>query len=151
VVVGAGGAARAVIRALVGAGARDIAVVNRTAANGERAAAVAGSIGRLGTLDDISSADLVVNATSVGMGATDVVHGATPFPVELLRPSQFVADLVVHPVETPLLRAASTCGATPVDGVGMLVHQAAIAFELWTGAAPPIATMQAAARAVDAR
>jgi shikimate dehydrogenase len=52
----------------------------------------------------------------------------------------------VHPVETPFLRAAAARGATAIDGVGMLVHQAAIAFELWTGVAPPVPHMLAAAR-----
>ena len=56
-----------------------------------------------------------------------------PVPVEMLGPPQIVVDLVYHPVDTPLLRAAHERGARAIDGVGMLVHQAALAFTLWTG------------------
>jgi shikimate dehydrogenase len=70
-----------------------------------------------------------------------------PVPVEMLGPPQIVIDLVYHPVDTPLLRAARGRGARTVDGVGMLVHQGAIAFELWTGTEAPIEAMDAAARA----
>src|SRR3954470_4413324 len=68
VVLGAGGAARAVVHALADAGAREVVVVNRTAARAEAAAALAGGVGRVGSADDIAGCDLVVNATSVGMG-----------------------------------------------------------------------------------
>jgi shikimate dehydrogenase len=87
-----------------------------------------------------------VNATSIGMGETHPDATAAPFPVELISKGQVVADLVMHPVETPLLRAATARGAQAVDGVGMLVHQAAIAFRHWTGVDPPVEVMHAAAR-----
>ena len=67
-VLGGGGAARAVVRALADAGAREVVVVNRTAARAEAAAALAGPVGRVGSAEEVGDADLVVNATSVGMG-----------------------------------------------------------------------------------
>jgi len=146
-VLGAGGAARAVVLALARAGAADVAVVNRTPSRGELAAALAGPAGRVGTGPDVGEADLVVNATSVGMGP----DGGLPLDPDALRPGQVVAELVVHPVRTPLLEAAAGKGLVTVDGVGMLVHQAAIAFEAWTGARAPVAAMAAAAREQLAR
>lgn len=143
VVLGAGGAARAVVAALVHAGAASVTVVNRTPERAGEAAALAGDRGRVGSVHDVTGADIVVNATSVGMGEDRDV----PFPVELLRahPVPVVADLVYQPLRTPLLEAAARSGATTIDGLGMLVHQAAIAFERWTGVAPPIEVMRAAA------
>lgn len=149
VVLGAGGAARAVVAAVAGAGAAEVVVVNRTADRGERAAALAGGAGRLGTRDDVPDAQIVVNATSVGMGGAGggAGTGALPCPAPLLHRGQTVVDLVYHPVETAWLAAARGRGATAVDGVGMLVHQAAHALGLWTGLDPPLGVMEAAARA----
>lgn len=141
-VLGAGGAARSLVLALARAGAADVAVVNRTEGRGEAAAALAGGLGRTGGDAEVREADLVVNATSVGMGGT----GGLPLDPSGLRPDQVVAELVVHPVRTPLLDAAAGAGCVTLDGVGMLVHQAAIAFERWTGVAAPTAAMAAAAR-----
>ena len=141
VVVGAGGAARAIVLALARAGAEEVTVVNRTAARADAAVALAESRGRVADASAIDGADLVVNATSVGMG-----DGAVPFDPALLRPGQVVADIVYHPSPTPLLTAARDRGVTAVDGLGMLVHQAAHAFRLWTGQDAPIAAMTTAAR-----
>ena len=143
VVLGAGGAARAVVAAVAAAGAADVAVVNRSRGRGTEAAALGGAVGRLGGPDDIPAADLVVNATSVGMGGT----GELPCPPPLLHEGQLVVDLVYHPVDTAWLVAARRQGATTLDGVGMLVHQAAHAFRLWTGQEAPVGVMEAAARA----
>ena len=119
--LGAGGAARAVAVALAGAGVREVAIVNRTVAHAAQAAALAGGVGRVGAFADVARADLVVNATSVGMGDdTALVVDPT-----LLSARQVVADLVYHPLDTPLLSAARAAGATTVGGLGMLVHQAA--------------------------
>ncbi|HSL59990.1 MAG TPA: shikimate dehydrogenase [Acidimicrobiales bacterium] len=140
-VLGAGGAARAVVVALARAGAVEVVVVNRSAAPAERAAALAGAVGRVGDPTDVRAADLVVNATPVGM------HGGpngSPVDTTWLGPHQLVADLVYHPSTTPLLLAADERGARTLGGVGMLVHQAARAFELWTGRPAPIAAMRAA-------
>ncbi|MEL7208042.1 MAG: shikimate dehydrogenase [Actinomycetota bacterium] len=145
VVLGAGGAARAVVRALDRAEATDVVVVNRTPARAEVAAAV-GASARVGEIGEVADAPLVVNATSVGMGRPSDDPEAIPLRPTDLGAGQAVVDLVYQPVTTALLRAAADAGATPIDGVGMLVHQAALAFELWTGAEAPIAVMQAAAR-----
>ena len=140
VVLGAGGAARAVVLALGRAGAEVITVVNRTERRAQEAAALAGAAGRVGHEAAVAGADLVVNATSIGMG-----DGMLPLDPELLREGVVVADLVYQPLTTPLLAAAGDRGATTIDGLGMLVHQAAIASESWTGVAPPIELMRAAA------
>ncbi len=145
VVVGAGGAARSVVHAFAEGGAAEVVVVNRTPATAELAAMLAGPVGRVGVAADVETAQIVVNATSVGMGAT-ASDGPTPFDTAHLRPDQVVVDLVYQPVRTPLLAAAERCGARPVDGLGMLVHQAAISLERWTGIVPEVATMAAAAR-----
>jgi shikimate dehydrogenase len=141
VVLGAGGAARSVIAALARAGS-EVTVVNRSADRARAAAALAGERGRVGEQADVASASIVVNATSVGMGGEGLV-----VPADLLSPAQAVVDLVYHPVETPLLTAARARGARAIDGVGMLVHQGALAFRLWTGVEPPIEVMNGAARA----
>ena len=147
VVIGAGGAARAVIRALAAAGAADVAVVNRTRERAVVAAELAGEAGRVGTSDDVATADVIVNSTPVGMGADT----ALPVPDELIEPRHVVADLVYHPPTTPLLDAAAARGARTMNGLGMLLHQAAIQFELWTGHTAPVAEMRTAAEAELAR
>ena len=143
-VLGAGGAARAVAVARSGHGAARVAVANRTAERARRAAELAGSVGAVvgpGEVgDEVAGADLVVNATSVGMGGD-----GTPLATDALGPAHVVADLVYQPVRTPLLEAAAAAGCRTVDGVGMLVHQAALAFELWTGMSAPLPAMAAAA------
>ena len=146
VVFGAGGAARSVVHALgqAGAGAADVAVVNRTTARAAAAAALAGDVGRVGAAGDIRTADIIINATPVGMAG--VADGGLVLDPGLLRSGQVVVELIVHPVETPLLDAARAAGAHAVQGLGMLVHQAAHAFQLWTGQEPPLEAMWVAAR-----
>ena len=140
VVVGAGGAARAVVAALGDAGAAEVAVVNRTPERAAVAAALAGPAGRVGTAEDARGADLVVNATPAGMD--DVAGAATwPVPPELLGPGQVVVDLVYHPPVTRWLAAAGDRGATTLNGLGMLVHQAALQIERWTGREAPVDAM----------
>jgi len=139
-VLGAGGAARAVVLALGRAGAGEVGVVNRTAEKAERAAALAGAVGFV--TDRWDDGELVVNATSLGMGGAGL-----PLDVGDLLPDHVVAELVVQPVRTPLLDAAAAKGCRTIDGVGMLVHQAAAAFEAWTGQSAPVTAMQDAARA----
>lgn len=142
VVIGAGGAARSVVEALARANAAEVVVVNRTVSRAQDAAALAGSSGRVGTMADITAADLVVNATSIGMGSDQL-----PLDPALLRAGQAVADLVYHPMETALLKAVVARGARPVGGLGMLVHQAARQFHLWTALEAPVAAMRRAAEA----
>jgi shikimate dehydrogenase len=144
-VLGAGGAARSVVDALARAGAASVAVVNRTPAKAAVAAALAGSAGVVGAREHVAAADIVVNATSVGMGVVDGAVDALPVDPALLHAGQVVADLVYHPLDTALLVAARAAGATTVDGLGMLVHQAALQQQLWLGALPDVAVMRAAA------
>jgi shikimate dehydrogenase len=149
-VIGAGGAARAVVLALADAGAAEVVVVNRTPDRARAAAALAGAVGRTGQAAEIGDMDLVVHATPVGMtvGAPPIEDSTDRAPlVEAgrLGPGQVVVDLVYHPATTALMEAARRQGATAVNGVGMLVHQAALAFELWTGHDAPLPVMRAAA------
>jgi len=147
VVVGAGGAARAIILALAEAGAVEVVVVNRTVARAEKAAALAGAVGRVGSGEDMAGAELVVQATPLGMDRGDgAASDALPVDPGALHAGQVVADLVYHPAETPLLRAAQERGAQCVGGLGMLVHQAALAVQRWTGRPVPVEAMWAAAR-----
>ncbi|MEP6623735.1 MAG: shikimate dehydrogenase [Acidimicrobiia bacterium] len=138
VILGAGGAARAVGAALVGAGARVTVAARRDRAAEEVAAAVEGVTAAPWPDGPLPGADVVVNATPIGMGDNHDIP---------LEPSagQWVVDLVYHPLETPLLARAAACGAHPVGGLDMLVHQAALSFERWTGVAAPLDAMRAAA------
>ena len=145
VVFGAGGSARSIILALADAGASEIIVVNRTLGRAERAAALAGDRGEVvsveGVGSDLAAADLVVNATSIGMGQP-TAHDV-PFDASVLHEGQVLVDIVYKPLETPLLAAARTQGAMVANGVSMLAHQAAVQFELWTGVEAPIDVMLA--------
>jgi shikimate dehydrogenase len=151
VVVGAGGAGRAVVRALGAAGVAEVAVVNRSPEPATRAAALAGPAGRVGTGGDVATADLVVNATPLGMDVTDGGTDALPVDEDLVHAGQVVVDLVYHPLVTPLLATARARGAVAVGGLGMLVHQAGRSFRNWTGEAPPLEAMTTAARHALAR
>ena len=151
-VIGAGGAARSVIDALGRAGAADITVLNRTRVRAEYAASLS-KAASVGIVSDITRADIVINATSVGMGvsindATDLDMACDP---ALLRSGQVVADLVYHPLETAWIRAAADIGATTVDGLGMLVQQAALQQLQWLGTMPDTTAMRIAAEAELAR
>lgn len=143
-VVGAGGAGRAVVAALAAAGAAEVAVVNRDHGRAVAAAELAGPVGRVATGDAVAAAELVVNATSVGM----TQNPGLPVDPSLLHEGQLVVDLVYEPAVTALLHAAEARGARPVGGLGMLVHQAARAVELWTGDRAPVAAMAEAAQRV---
>ena len=144
VVVGAGGAARAVVDGLVGrAGA--VAVANRTVERAERLAEEAADRGTVTAhgLDDLedllADADLLVNATSVGME-----EDVSPVPADALHGDLAVFDVVYTPRETRLLRDAAAVGATTVTGDWMLVFQGAEAFEIWTGEEAPVEAMHGA-------
>ena len=148
VVLGAGGAARAVVLALADAGAAQVVVVGRAPERAAAAAALGGPVGRPGTAEEAADAHLVVNATPVGM----VGHPAgPPLDAASLGPGQLVADLVYHPAVTPLIELARQRGATAVNGLSMLIHQAALAFRVWTGEDPPLEAMSAAAVGALAR
>jgi shikimate dehydrogenase len=141
VVLGAGGAARSIVDALGRAGVVEIVIVNRNPEHAAAAAALA-PVARVGTPDDIAAADVLVNATSVGMGSDQ-----SPVDPGHLRADLVVADIVYHPLETTLLRAARAAGAHAIDGLGMLVHQAVRQQELWTGVLADPAVLRAAAEA----
>jgi shikimate dehydrogenase len=141
VVVGAGAAARSIVDALARAGAGEIVVVNRTPEAAERAADLA-AVARTGSFADVPAAGLIVNATSVGMDSI-----ACPLDPALLREGHVVADIVYHPLDTALLRAARSAGARAIDGLGMLVHQAVRQQELWTGVRPEATLLRRAAEA----
>jgi shikimate dehydrogenase len=145
VVLGAGGAARAIVDALGRTSAAEIVVVNRTHESAVLAAALAPSIARVDSANTISDADIVVNTTPVGMDGTPFA-GHTPFDVSLLSNATTVVDIVYNPLETPLLQAAALHGCRTIDGLGMLTHQAANQFRLWTGLEPPIDVMLDAVR-----
>ncbi|MEQ8298782.1 MAG: shikimate dehydrogenase [Nitratireductor sp.] len=138
VVLGAGGAARAVIHALQIAGYRHIAIVNRTV---ERAQALAARFGdgvgvapleNLGGL--LADCDLLVNTTSLGM---DGAPGHA-FDLDRLGDRTIVTDIVYVPLVTPLLAQAAARGCVTVDGLGMLLHQAVPGFEAWFGVRPQV-------------
>jgi shikimate dehydrogenase len=141
-VVGAGGAARAVTLALGEAGARSVVVVGRSPDRVAAAAELAGPAGRPGEEADAAEAELVVNATPLGMAG---LPPGPPVDPSLLGEGQLVADLVYHPPVTPRIEAARSRGAMAVNGVSMLIHQAGRAFRLWTGEEAPLEAMSAAA------
>ncbi|EMA69877.1 shikimate 5-dehydrogenase [Halorubrum aidingense JCM 13560] len=145
VVVGAGGAGRAAAFALADAGAT-VHVANRTA---ERAVSLAADVpdatgGGLGDVGErLAVADVLVNATSVGMDDPE----STPVSAAHLHGDLAVLDAVYAPIETRLLREAAAAGATTVDGAWMLLFQGVEAFEIWTGEDAPVEAMNAALRA----
>jgi shikimate dehydrogenase len=147
-VIGAGGAARSVVDALGRAGSEDITVLNRTRVHAEAAATLAAAAS-VGIASDISRADIVVNATNVGMGVDPLRSTPDDLPCDpaLLRDHQVVVDLVYHPLRTAWLIAAEEIGAHTIDGLGMLIHQAALQQERWIGVRPDTGVMRTAAEA----
>ncbi|MGD9890932.1 MAG: shikimate dehydrogenase [Dehalococcoidia bacterium] len=150
-VLGAGGAARAVVYALLRGGARRIALHNRTPArsealvaaldsDGARLSVSAGSAG-----DAVRQSDLIVNCTSLGM-AGSAHAGDSPLAASEIPPAAFVYDIVANPDVTPLLAAARARGCRTLGGLPMLVRQGAASFTLWTGRDAPLDVMFQAAR-----
>jgi shikimate dehydrogenase len=138
VVIGAGGGARAVVYSLLERGAPEIRLVNRTR---ERADTVAREFGSLVTPLDwserhraLGGAALLVNTTSQGM----IGQPPLDLNLEALPATALVIDIVYIPLETPLLAAARRRGNSTVDGLGMLLHQACIAWHLWFGLDPEV-------------
>ncbi|MBZ9850985.1 shikimate dehydrogenase [Mesorhizobium sp. CA14] len=138
VVLGAGGASRAVIHALKERGIKDIRIVNRTLARAEEltrhfgAAVSAHGAGAVGEL--LADAGLLVNTTALGMHGNEAL-AADP---SALPGHAIVTDIVYVPLETPLLAAARARGLRTVDGLGMLLHQAVPGFERWFGRKPDV-------------
>ena len=140
-VLGAGGAARAIVGALLAAGLSDIRVSNRTRARAEAVAALADTSENSGVVrvfdwaaraQAAENATLLVNTTSLGMQGAP----ALDMSLDTLAAKATVADIVYVPLETDLLARARSQGHMPVNGLGMLVHQAAHAFDLWFGQHP---------------
>ncbi len=149
-VIGAGGSARAVVVALGSVGVAPIFIANRTISRAMKLAkdlseTIDISIHGIG-LDDprlagiVNNAALVVNTASVSMDTSK----PPLIRVEWLQPQTAVCDIVYTPPNTRLLMAAAEKGCHTIQGLGMLVHQGAIAFEKWTKAAPPVTTMKGA-------
>lgn len=135
-VYGAGGAARAVLVALQQMGARKIILCNRSQEHAEQLAAAmkAEAVPWQRRHDVLAAVDGVINTTSQGM------QGQTALDVTLqaLPQAAWVADIVYVPLHTPLLTAAAQRGHKTVDGLGMLLHQARVAFEAWFGVLPEV-------------
>lgn len=135
-VLGAGGAARAVVAALQDVGVT-VTIANRTRA---RADALARDLPGLVVIDwaarssAIADCALLVNTTSLGMAG----HPALEVDLDRARPGLAVADIVYVPLETPLLAAARARGLRPVEGLGMLLHQAVPGFAAWFGVTPVV-------------
>ena len=154
VIAGAGGAARAVVAALLEAGTRSITVINRTLSRANRLVADMAEItgaSELRALPEMfaswaavmNSCDLLINCTSAGSGGSEE---ESPVPLDLIRPSMLVYDLIYHPAETRLMAAARKTGASVLGGLPMLVYQGAASFELWTEQKAPLDIMFEATR-----
>ncbi len=152
VILGAGGAARAIAAALAAAGAQSVTIANR---NPERAKKLAQALGdrfpcrfsgvglEVRELDlALEQSSLVVNTTPVGMYPQ--VDSEPPINPARLFTHNFVCDTIFNPWETRLLREAKSKGCTTANGLGMLLHQGTLAFELWTGKPAPVEAMREA-------
>jgi shikimate dehydrogenase len=145
VLLGAGGAARAIAAALLDAGCPRLVLVNRTPARAEALARGLGGPVEVAERPPLEAASLLVNTTSLGMAG----QPALGLDISPLPAGAVVADIVYVPLETPLLAAARARGLPAVDGLGMLLHQARPGFEAWFGAAPAVDEELRAAVAAD--
>ncbi len=152
VVLGAGGAARAAVYALLRAGVARLHIYNRTSDKARALATDFGTLGEVGVLGEetlpeaVRRADLLVNTTSVGMERGGVDPDASPLPAGVLPETGLVCDLVYRPERTRLLRDAHAAGLQTQNGLPMLVYQGAEAFRCWTGRNAPTGVMFGAAR-----
>jgi shikimate dehydrogenase len=148
--LGAGGAARSIAVQLCLSGIGRLLLANRTRTRAEDLAAFLKqtiphadisvvTMGESSLAAQLLDTDIIVNATSIGMHP----HDPLLLPSTALSPQHLVCDIVYRPLQTPLLRAAEQQGARTVDGLGMLLHQGAKAFEIWTGYAFPLALIRA--------
>lgn len=140
-IIGAGGACRAVSYYLSDR-AGSLRIFDTDGAKAEKLVHDLGSIrsnvSRSADVNDLDGIDVVINATPLGLKETD----PAPLDISLIRKEMTVCDLIYR--ETPLLRAASQKGCKTLDGLGMLLHQGILAFEIWTGVKPPVETMRKA-------
>jgi shikimate dehydrogenase len=156
-VLGAGGAARAVVYALLGGGAASVEVWNR---HPERALALVADLGRQGPAGALRAvrepeprgADLIVNSTAVGMAASGAPEPNLQdfkelrLSADVLDDRQLMVDLAYRDGDTALVREARARGLRCVDGLDVLVHQGAVSFGLWTGMQPPLEALRDGAR-----
>lgn len=149
-IIGAGGAAKAVGVTLALQGAGSITIANRRLERAEQLAQIINDTGvKSGTVctdildweNKLKDIDIAINATPAGMYPMDA---CCPMNIEALMPGTVVCDLIYKPVNTLLLQEASRRGHTAIGGLGMLLHQGAEAFKLFTGIEPPIETMRQA-------
>lgn len=140
VVLGAGGSARAVVWALLNAGASEVGVWNRTAV---RAAQLCEEVGGY-PVEQVDEGDLLINCTSVGLSKPEETFDLLPVTPKTLAGFDCVVDLVYTEQQLPLIATAQKAGIKTVDGLKILVHQAALSFELWTGLTAPLAAMERA-------
>jgi shikimate dehydrogenase len=142
-VLGAGGAARAVVKALADLGAGEISIAARRSEQSENLVPLGPGVATSIAWDDLgaraAASDVIVNATPLG------TSGADPLPELQFHPGQVIVDLVYDPPSTQLVDRARSQGAEAWGGIGMLVHQAAASFRIWTGQDPSLETMSAAA------
>ncbi len=146
VVLGAGGASRGIIYALLRENPREVVIANRTA---DKAYDLAKNLGGIeagvagipydALKDACSDADIVINTTSVGMFPHP---GETPIPGAWLKPGAVASDLIYNPLKTEFLRQAEERGCRIHGGLGMFIYQGAYAFEYWTGVPAPVEIMK---------
>jgi len=154
VILGAGGAARAIAVELALAGASEITIVSRTAAQGSTLAALindrtlssASHMVWEGEYRISAGTDLVVNATPIGLYPDTTAR--VPIDVETIQPGMLVCDVIPNPPRTLFVEAAHARGCAVLDGLGMLVNQGAIAIKLWSGDEPDTDIMRHSLRAV---
>lgn len=148
-VVGAGGTAAAVVHSLIDNGAADVVIFNRTPKHAEQISENYDNCRVSRDIEaDVANAQLIINTTPVGFdpsGLTSATAEQSPLDVALINSSHTVLDAVYRPLETKLLRAARTSGAQTVDGLEMLVHQAALQQQFWLGQSGDTKLMRSAA------
>ncbi|MEM3134751.1 MAG: shikimate dehydrogenase, partial [Candidatus Bathyarchaeia archaeon] len=153
VILGAGGASRAISFTLAEY-ARELIILNRTVeravdlarnirdALGDLVNVKAGELADRNLERELKDADILINATSIGMKPND---SETPVRCDFLHSNLTVFDIIYEPLETRLIREARIAGAKTIDGLSMLIHQGAASFEIWTGMRAPVEVMKEAA------
>ncbi|MEM7738479.1 MAG: shikimate dehydrogenase [Deinococcota bacterium] len=153
-ILGAGGASRAIVYALLQAQAASIDIYNRTVSKAE---ALVGAFGHLGDVQVVGEvglestakqSSLIINTTSVGMEHDGIAPDISPLATEMLPATGFVSDIIYRPAETRLLREARAKGLATQNGLPMLIYQGVASFERWTGQRPDTQVMLQAAQKV---
>jgi len=151
IVLGAGGAARAICVELLKVGVRRLVIANRTTSRATSLAehlssVIPAAVVEIAELnpsalkEPVDSAAMVINTTSVGMGG----GALPPLPWGAVRPDHIVCDIIYRPLKTSLLEQAEAKGCRTVNGLGMLIHQGNLSFKLWTGQEFPLSVVRRA-------